>query len=268
MVHEKLTLISRVNSETGDEGIGIAVGDLQAHAQQHREDEEERHTTLAEQAESIESQSLNEVFAFALRCRGAGGKGQRIGCQQQTPSGGDEKLDFGALPARQVHNPHGNDEPNRAEDADGRKGFDRVEPCAVESVVGNGVGQCERGHIGRYAEGVDRKESAETMVSQSGQHAYGNHRNRRDEMAEGEHALCRYPAVGHNADNGGHEDGHKSLYGVKPTDVSTHTDTCKESSHGNQVGTPNGKFEKIHRDESRFDEIVVHVVLVKIRVVK
>ena len=46
--------------ETHDEGVGIAVRDLKAHAEQHGEKEEDCHASLAEKTEGVKSQRVEE----------------------------------------------------------------------------------------------------------------------------------------------------------------------------------------------------------------
>ena len=51
VLHAEGISISRDLAEGADEGISKAIGDLQADAEEHREDEEERHLTLLEEHE-------------------------------------------------------------------------------------------------------------------------------------------------------------------------------------------------------------------------
>ena len=78
MLHTEGICIGRYLTEGADEGISKAIGDLQADAEEHREDEEERHLTLLEEHESTQAKGFDEALALSLGSRRAVGERQRI----------------------------------------------------------------------------------------------------------------------------------------------------------------------------------------------
>ena len=75
----------------------------------------------------------------------------------------------------------------------------------------------------------------------------GQHEGSCHQMAKPQQFLCRNPAVGNNAHQGGHEDRHNALHGKERTDVSPHADIAQVDSHTCQIGTPGGKFQEVHQ---------------------
>ena len=66
MLNAKGGLILRYTAKAGDEGSGISVRNLQAEAQQHGKGQEHSQARLQEQAESIQSECLNECLLLTL----------------------------------------------------------------------------------------------------------------------------------------------------------------------------------------------------------
>ena len=67
MLHAEGIGIFRNGAEARDKRIGKAVGNLQGHAQQHREDEEHRHLAVLEEQKRPQSQCLYQRLLSALR---------------------------------------------------------------------------------------------------------------------------------------------------------------------------------------------------------
>ena len=72
-------------------------------------------------------------------------------------------------------------------------------------------------------------------------------------MAQTQCELRRYPAVGYNADKGGHEDGDESLNGVEPEYVLSKAVIAEEHAHRNQIGAPYGEFHEVHSGKKEFN---------------
>lgn len=69
---------------------------------------------------------------------------------------------------------------------------------------------------------------------------------------------CRNPAVGYDADEGGHENGYKTLHGVEPEYIFAETVGAEEHTHRNQICAPYGELEEVHRGEPCFKIEVFH----------
>ncbi len=226
MVDEINVGISRIGSKAADKRIGIAVGNLQADTQEHGENEKQRHLLLSEQPESIQSERFADSLFADSGVGRAGRQRKGIATQQHTPHGRNPELRIGMLQLQEVYHPHGNDEPDGAEDSDRRESLDRIQSGLFQRVVGNGIRQCQGRHIESDAERVPREDLRESHIAAHGkadvshrQHAGGSQK-----MAIGQQALGLHPAVGHDADQPGHKDRHNTLHRIKPADVVTDTD--------------------------------------------
>ena len=65
--------IGRYLAEGADEGIGKAIGDLEAHTEEHREDEEECHLPLLEEDKGTQAEGFHQTLALSLGGRRAVG---------------------------------------------------------------------------------------------------------------------------------------------------------------------------------------------------
>ena len=72
-------------------------------------------------------------------------------------------------------------------------------------------------------------------------------------MAIAQEALGGNPAVGHDADDSGHEQGYNPLHGVEKTDFFSKTDFAQISPHRGQIGTPDSELEEVHQDKAELD---------------
>ena len=250
MLHAEGVGILGYAAEAADVGVGKAVGNLQRHAQQHGEEEEDGHFLLAEQGEGAQPQRLDQRLALSALARGAGGEGQRVEGEHQPDGGAGEELPVVVLQPQDVDRPHGADEADGAEDADGGKVPDGVEPRLVEGRVGHGVREGQRGHVEGHAQGVEGEEGAEVHVL-SACHAVvtgESHEQGRQEVAQAQQLLGGYPAVGDDAQDGGHEEGHDALHGIEDADVRGQAYVDQVAAHGCQIGSPHGKLQEVHDD--------------------
>ena len=71
MSHGKRVGILGDAGKARDEGVGIAIGNLQRHTQQHGEDEEDGHLLLLEQGEGTQAEGINHrarLLALVQAC--------------------------------------------------------------------------------------------------------------------------------------------------------------------------------------------------------
>ena len=253
--------------EGSDEGVGVAVRDLQGSAEQHREDEEHGELALLEELERVQAGGLCEgLRALGLGLARAVRQGQRIGAEHQRENAGNEELVEGVLvlhavgTLHEVHEEHREDETDGAEHADGREGLDRVLSGLLQGIVGHGVGDGDGRHIESDAQRIERIERTELDV-RAGLHgipAGAQHGETGDALAEGEHLLRRNPFVGDDAHEGGHEDGNEALGGEEKPDLRAEAALGQKTSHRGEVGTPRGELQDIHQDKPQADVGFVH----------
>ena len=200
---------------------GEAVGHLEAHTQQEREDEKHAHPRVFKQGESTQSKGVNKRLALHVLVDGAIRQSERINGQNDTL--------VAILEAREVHNPHGKDEADGTEHTDRGEGLHRVETGLVQGIVGYGVAQGDGRHEEGHADGIIREQLSETdrttvfvaHVTRQG------HENGGKEMADAQQLLCGNPAVSNDAHQGRHEKGNDALDGEEFADVGTHADTAE-----------------------------------------
>ena len=118
--------------ERGDEAVGKAVGNLQRHAQQHREDEEECHLLALEELEGVKAEALHKALVALGLAHGAVGEYHSVERQADANRGALVELHIVSLETRKVADEHSNDEAHGAEDADWRKGLDGVVAALLE----------------------------------------------------------------------------------------------------------------------------------------
>ena len=191
--------------ETGEERTCEAVGDLQTHAQQCREDEEQGHLAALEQLEGIQAQALSKRhFAFllhqlALRQREAVQEEQHA---QQTRY---QELIVGVLELMRimaqgmtkpclidesaVDKPHGGNEAHGAQHTDGREVLDGIHVVILQYREGNGVGQRNGWHVEGHTQCIecDEQRLVDNLIAVSYLVAHpeaGNHEATSQQMAE------------------------------------------------------------------------------------
>ena len=232
MLNAERALIFGYRAEACDIGVGESVGNLQRHAEEHREDEEYRHAFLLEQLEGVESEGLSHR-ASAVVAHRAWWERQRVGTEEQTHDAAGEELVVVLLIAHQVDKPHHADETDGAECAYRRKHLHGVESGTLESAVGNGVGEREGRHVERHAAGVECEQRCKLRLAAGGHAvvARGNHECGGDDVARAQQLLCRDVAVGEDSHQRRHEERHDALHCVKHSDVFTHSDAEQVGSH-------------------------------------
>ena len=208
MLHAEGVGIFRYAAEAADVRVGKSVGDLQRHAQQHGEDEEDGHFLLLEQGEGAQAQRFDQRFALSSLACGAGGQSQGIASVHQADDGTGEELSVVVLQAQDVHQPHGADESDGPKDTDRGEVLDGVQSCLIQRRIGYGVRKSQGRHIEGYAQGIEAEERSEFHVL-SACHAIvagESHEDGSHEVAEAQKLLGRYPAVGYDTHNGWHEE--------------------------------------------------------------
>ena len=249
MFHTEGVLILLNSPETGDKRIGKTIGDLEADTEEHREDEENGHGALLEEGESLESKSLDQTCAFLILVDVARRQGESIEEEHDAEQSRGEELVLIGLEAHQVDQPHGADEADGAEDTDGWEVLHRVHPRLGECRECHRVGQGDGRHKERHAQRIEEEQRAKLCarasciaIITSSAHKYGG-----NEVAETKEPLCRYPPIGDDTHNGGHENGDNALNGIKPTYLRGQTDIDKIGTHGCQVGTPYCELKVVHQ---------------------
>ena len=121
MLHDKAGGKQRVFIEAVQEGVAEHIGDLQLCAQQHGEDEENRHALIFKQCKSIQAQHA----APALFCLLIGDRNVRQRQREQRQHHGERstniELHMAQFEAGKAHRPH------RQNKADGAPNTDRRE---------------------------------------------------------------------------------------------------------------------------------------------
>ena len=134
------------------EGVAEHVGDLQLRAQQHGEDEEDRHAFVFEQREGIQAEHGAPALVFLLVRHRNGWQRQGEDRQQYGERRTDIELHMAQFEAREAHAPHRHDKADGAPDTDWREIGHDIHIRGLQAVVGDGVDQPKRWHIGQRVE--------------------------------------------------------------------------------------------------------------------
>lgn len=254
MLHAEGVGILRNMLETRQERVRKAVGDLQGDAQQHREDEKHGHLGVFEERERLEAQNLHNGFLLRRLAGRAMRKREGIAGQGESYAATDHKLCGRILETEQIDNPHGDDEADGAEHADGREGLHRIHASSLQSVISHSVRQCQRRHIKGHGDGIEAEKRAKLdgIACIQAIEARRDHGNACNAMADSQHFLCRDPFVSHDANERRHENGDNALYGVEDADVSAQAMGKQKGAHTGQIRPPDGKLEEIHDNQSDF----------------
>ena len=255
VLHREGVGILRVGAESVEVRRGEAVGHLQAHAQQEREDEEHAHLAVLEQGEGAQAEGVDKRGTLGGLVDRAVGQREGIHGQDQAPGGRNEQLHVVVLEAGEVDDPHGEDESDGAEDPDGGEGLHGIQAGLVQGVVRHGVAQCDGRHEEGHAQGIIGEDLPEgDLIAVFHAHVTRQcHEHGGQEMTDAEHLLRRHPAVGDDADQGGHEQRHDALDGEELSDVGTHADAAQIDAKRTEISSPNGKDQEVHHDQSEFD---------------
>ncbi len=131
------------------EGIAEHVGDLQFRAQQHGEDKEDRHAFVFKQRESVQAEHGAPALVFLLvRYRNMRQR-HREQRQHHGERRTDVELHMAQFEAREAHAPHRHNKTDGAPDTDWREIGHDIHIRRFQAVVGDGVDQAKRWHIGQ-----------------------------------------------------------------------------------------------------------------------
>ena len=114
-----------------NERIGVAVRDLQRYTEQHGENKEDGHLLFFEEAESTQAERTDERVRVGFTVDRATRKRERVGREQKSQYTGNGELLRSGLKSDQINQNHGADEPDRAEYANRREHFHRIQPGFV-----------------------------------------------------------------------------------------------------------------------------------------
>ena len=187
-------------AETFDVSVGEGIGDLQRHAQQHGEDEEDGHLALFEEGEGAQPEQIDDRLAASRPVDRAVRQRERVETQYEAQ--GRREVELGCTQAHlsEIDDPHGTDESDRAPHADGREVGYGIQSCFFEGVVGDRIGQCDGGHIEHYAQQDERvKRIVVGSGGGEGDESCG------EEMAEAQETLRRNPSVSDDSHDGRHK---------------------------------------------------------------
>ena len=242
-------------AERRDERIGEPVGNLQRHAEEHGEDEEQGHFLLLEQCESPQPERLDDAFLLAAAADGAIGQRHGVDGECQPQHGALHELHVSGLESGGVADEHRTDETDGSPHADGRERLDGIEAFAFEDAVSHGIGERDGGHVESDAERIEREERPELHAGTRGMGviACGPDEDGGEQVAHAQEPLGRNPTVGDDADDGGHEDRDNTLHGVEDADVRREVGADQVRPHRGEVGPPDGVLEEVHDDETEFD---------------
>ena len=126
-------------AETFDVSVGEGIGDLQRHAQQHGEDEEDGHLALFEEGEGAQPEQIDDRLAASRPVDRAVRQRERVETQYEAQ--GRREVELGCTQAHlsEIDDPHGTDESDRAPHADGREVGYGIQSCFFEGVVGDRI---------------------------------------------------------------------------------------------------------------------------------
>ena len=123
ILHRESVGVGGVAAKRAEEHIGVAVGDLEKSAQEHRENEENGKLAILEERKSLDIEHLGDRGA-ALRLVGlTGGHRERVTRQDEANDARGEELHIGILHRNhidfhEIGNEHAADKSESAENAD------------------------------------------------------------------------------------------------------------------------------------------------------
>ena len=249
VLHSECTLVLGQIAEVGQERIGEAVGNLQRHSQEHREDEENSHLPLLEKGKGPQSHGVHQGLLLRRTVHRTLGQGQGIESQQDTECTRNHILHRGLLHGsaaemHQIHEPHRADKAHCTPYPDRREILDRILPGLLEDGVGHRVGDSDGRHEEGYAHGIQPEEGAvlhrlagRDPVDTRTYHGCSCH-----QMADTQQSLRRNPFVGDNTHDSGHENRHDALDGVEHADFLPEPHTGQISSLACQISSPDSKL--------------------------
>ena len=174
---------------------------------------------------------------------------------QKRKDNGCWSMHAGGLETGRIADEHRADEADSAPDTDRRERLHGIHTGPFEHAVGHGIREGDRRHVEGYAERIEREEDPERdlRTGREGVVARSSHEEGGRQVADAEQPLCRHPAVGHDSDDGGHEERDDALHGIEDSDMRRQIDAHKIGSHRGQVRTPDCILKKVHDHEAEFD---------------
>ena len=262
MLHTEGVGIFLYRSETVDERIGKAVGDLQTHTEEHGEDEENRHVLLLEEREGTKPERIHEALLVCTFVDRTFRQCEGVEEQHDAENARSDELVLIVLESHEIHKPHGADETDGSKHADRWEVLHGVHSRFRESIICHGVGECQRWHVESNAQGIEREDRTKLCVlavritiPRSAKHEQAS-----QEMAVTQQALSRNPAVGNDTDDGRHEDGNDALHRVEPTNLGAQSDVAKITTHASEISSPHSKLQEVHHNQANFQRRTVHIL--------
>ncbi len=149
MLHDKAGGKQRIFIKAVQEGVAEHVGDLQFRAQHHREDKEDRHAFVFKQRKGVQPQHAAPALFLLLVRNGNVWQCQSEQHQHDRQRRANVQLHMAQLEAGEAHRPHRQNKADGAPDADWREVGNDVHARRFQAVVGDGVNQAQRWHIGQ-----------------------------------------------------------------------------------------------------------------------
>ena len=254
VLHGKRVSILLHAGKGGYKGVGVTIGDLQRHTQQHRENEEDTHLLVLEKGECPQTERINKRLFLHILVDGAVGKRQGVKTENDTPCRTDKELAVIMLKTEQIDNPHGADETDGTKYTDGRESLHRVVAASCQRRIGNRIVQGNRRHEKRHTHRIEREKLRKSHLIAVG-HTHitsERHKTCRKEVTDTQHFLCRNPVVCHDTDQSRHKQRHNALHRIELSDVHSHAHRSQIGTHAGQIRTPHRKYEEVHHNKSDF----------------
>ena len=203
----------RVVIEAVQEGVAEHVGDLQLCAQQHGEDKEDRHAFVFKQRERVQAEHGAPALVFLLVRNRNGWQRQGEDRQQHRERCADIELHMAQFEAREAHAPHRHDKADSSPDTDWREIGHDIHIRGLQAVVGDGVDQAKRWHIGQRV-----KQDHHEHRPRRGHLGCHKQRPRAHQMAKHVQPFRTQPFIRHDAQQRWHEDSRNTERAVNGTD--------------------------------------------------
>ena len=255
MAHDGRVGVLGHRAEVLDITVAEGIGNLKSGAQQHREDEEDRHAFLLEESECAESERVDPRLAFPGMTDRTARQREGVDRENQGEDGRNVQLPIGqfdlyAAYLNQIDEPHGGDEADRAPDPDGREVLHGIEFRQVEGIVGHRVREGDGGHVEH-----DAHQHAGVQGSVGGLRGGCDEEPGADELADAQQLLRGDPAVGDDTHEGRHEercDTHRSeeTADLQPCELKS---SAEVGAQRNEPRTPDRVLQEVHDDKTEFD---------------
>ena len=248
-------LIDLLLAETLYVAVGEGVGNLQAHAQEHRENEEYGHFLLLEETEGLQAEFLDEALFTRYRLYRALRHREGEDGKYHAESGGEPELYVALGEAQQVHGPHGGDEAYGAPHPQRREVLDRVEPDGVEGVVAHRVVERDGRHKEQHG-----AEHHRIYGCIAGHERCADQEGGGQEVAEPEYFLGLHPPVCDYAHKRRHKNGGNALKGVETAYLywGEAELAAQIGTEGNEPRSPCAEFQKVQNSDLDTNRCCLH----------